>query len=242
MRAALSSALFAAWLAAATVVFSFVAIAVSRLPARRRYHVISGTWSRAVAGGARAVCGIRWRVVGMRNLPASPCVILSRHESAWETIAFQRIFPPQVFVLKRELLNIPFFGWGLRRMSPIPIDRSAGASALRQMREAGAERLRAGFYVVVFPEGTRARPGEVLPHHSGGAFIAKAAGVPAVPVTLDSGKCWPRRGLRKRAGTITVKVGPPIDSANLSAAEITRRAKAWMEANAPDGGNPVSRP
>ena len=232
MRAALSSALFAVWLAAATVVFSFVAIAVSRLSAHRRYHIISSTWSRAVTEGARMICGIRWKVIGMRNLPASPCVILSRHESAWETIAFQRIFPPQVFVLKRELLNVPFFGWGLRRMSPIPIDRASGASALRRMRDAGLARLRDGFYVVVFPEGTRARPGENPPHHSGGAFIAKAAGVPAVPVTLDSGKCWPRRGFLKRAGVVTVRIGPPIDCAELSPAEITRRARAWMEENA----------
>ena len=230
MRAALSSAIFAVWLAVATVVFSFVAIAVSRLPPRRRYRVISDTWSRAVTGGARVICGIRWKVTGMRHLPAKPCVILSRHESAWETIAFQRIFPPQVFVLKRELLNVPFFGWGLRRMSPIPIDRDAGTRALRQMRDAAKERLRDGFYVVVFPEGTRAAPGDRPPHHPGGAFIAKSAGVPAVPVVLDSGKCWPRRGL-KRAGVVNIRIGPPI-SPELPANEITRRAKAWMDENA----------
>ena len=229
------SAVFAVWLAVATVVFSFVALAVSGLPARRRWRVIAGSWSRLVVGGARVICGIRWRVSGMRNLPATPCVILSRHESAWETIAFQRIFPPQVFVLKRELLGIPFFGWGLRRMSPIPIDRRGGASALREMRDAGVARLRAGFYVVVFPEGTRARPGERPPHHSGGAFIAKAAGVPAVPVTLDSGKFWPKNGFWKSPGVITVKIGEAIDTSDLSPAEITRRAKEWMEENGGGG-------
>lgn len=238
MAAAWRSALFAVWLAAATVVFSFLAIAVSRLPARRRWRVIAGTWSRAVVLGARTICGIRWQVSGMRNLPATPCVILSRHESAWETIAFQLIFPPQVFVLKRELLRIPFFGWGLRRMSPIAIDRSGGAAALRHMRDEGVRRLRDGFYVAVFPEGTRALPGEKPRHHPGGALLAKAAGVPAVPVALDSGKCWPRRGFLKRPGTIQVRIGPPIPTdGELSAAEITRRARQWMEDNAP-GENP----
>ena len=233
MRAALRSALFAVWLAAATVVCSFLALAITRLPAHRRWRMIAATWSRSVVVGARVICGIRWRVSGMRNLPASPCVIASRHESAWETIAFQLIFPPQVFVLKRELLRVPFFGWGLKRMSPIPIDRSGGASALRRTRDEGARRLREGFYVVVFPEGTRANPGEHPPHHPGGALLAKAAGVPVVPVALNSGKFWPRRGFLKRAGVVRVRIGPPIATGELSPAEITRRARDWMRENAP---------
>ena len=120
-------------------------------------------------------------------------------------------------------------------MSPIPINRAAGASALREMREQGVKRLRDGFYVVVFPEGTRMRPGETSAHHPGGAFIAKAAGAPVVPVALDSGKCWPRGGFLKRAGVIKVQIGPPIETAGHSPAEITRRARAWMEAHMESG-------
>lgn len=131
-------------------------------------------------------------------------------------------------VLKRELLRIPFFGWGLARMSPIPIDREAGHSALRILGEAGAQRISDGFYVSVFPEGTRMRPGERRPWHIGGAWLAHRAGVPAVPVAVDSGACWPRNSFWKRAGVVTVKIGLPV-SGDLTPQEINDRARNWVE-------------
>ena len=223
----LGSALLALWLALSTPVFSALALLSSPLPAGRRYQIIS-RWSCLLVLAARIFCGIRYRTEGMENLPPSPCVLLSRHESAWETFAYQRIFPPHAVVLKKELLRVPFFGPGLARMSPIAIDRSDGRAALRGMGLEGAARLRAGFYVVVFPEGTRMRPDECGEYHPGGAWLAKKAGVPAVPVAVDSGKCWPKNAFFKRSGLITVRVGPPLDS-SLPVKEINARARAWIE-------------
>ena len=157
----LRSLAFAAALLIVTPPYAVVALATFPLPRMLRYRVISG-WSRLVIWLSRTLLGIDWRVEGREQLPQRPSVILSKHQSAWETLAFQQIFPPQIHVLKRELLWIPFFGWGLALMSPIAIDRSRGVAALRSMARRGRQRLEQGFWVVVFPEGTRVRPGERL--------------------------------------------------------------------------------
>lgn len=223
----IGSVFFAAWLAVATPPFALLALLISPLPPLLRYRIIS-QWSRLFLLAARAFCGIRYRVVGMENLPPNPCVLLSRHESAWETVAFQTIFPPQAIVLKRELLRIPFFGWGLARMSPIAINRADGRGALREIREQGRRRLADGMYVAVFPEGTRMSPDESAAWHPGGAWLAKETGVPAVPVSVNSGRCWPKNAFFKRAGLITVRVGPPIPP-DLPVKEINARAQSWTE-------------
>ena len=167
----LRSALFALALALVTPPYALLALATFPLPRLLRYRVISG-WSRLVLFLSRTIIGIDWKVEGEEHLPARPSVILSKHQSAWETLAFQKIFPPQVHVLKRELLWIPFFGWGLALMSPIAIDRARGPAALRSIARRGRERLEQGFWVVVFPEGTRVRPGERRAYHPGGAWLA----------------------------------------------------------------------
>lgn len=223
----IGSILFALWLLIITPPFSVLAILSSPLPPLVRYRIIS-QWSKLVVLAARIFCGIRHVVRGMENLPSSPCVLLSRHESAWETIAYQYIFPPQVMVLKRELLWIPFFGWGLSRMSPIAINRSDGRRALRQIAEQGAKRIAEGFYVVVFPEGTRMSPERTCPYHPGGAWLMRQVQIPGVPIAVDSGSCWPKNGFFKRAGTITVQIGRPIDY-NLSVKEINASAQEWIE-------------
>ena len=111
----------------------------------------------------RNLCGIRYQIIGAENIPETPSIVLSKHQSAWETLAFQKIFPPQVWVLKKELLRIPFFGWGLAMTSPIAIDRSAKKKALEQIVEQGKDRLKQGFWIVIFPEGTRIPPGQRVP-------------------------------------------------------------------------------
>jgi 1-acyl-sn-glycerol-3-phosphate acyltransferase len=224
----LRSALF--WLALLLITppYSLLALASAPLPRMVRYRVISG-WSRLMIWCLRVLCGVDWRVEGREQLPASPAVILSKHQSAWETLAFQQIFPPQVHVLKRELLWLPFFGWGLALMSPIPIDRGRGLAALRQIARRGKQRLEQGFWVVVFPEGTRVKPGERRRYQLGGAWLAAHAGAPVVPVAHNAGRYWPRNGFLKRPGTVTVRIGPPIDSAGRDPETINTMAQQWIE-------------
>jgi 1-acyl-sn-glycerol-3-phosphate acyltransferase len=225
---ALRSALFTLVLAVITPPYAMVALATFALPRMTRYRIISG-WSRLVIFLAKKLLGIDWRVEGREHLPGRPAVILSKHQSAWETMAFQLIFPPQVHVLKRELLWIPFFGWGLALMSPIAIDRSRGVAALRSIARRGRERLEQGFWVVIFPEGTRVAPGERRAYQIGGAWLAAASGVPVVPVAHNAGLFWPRNAFLKRPGTVTVRIGPAIDPADRDPKTISAIAETWIE-------------
>jgi 1-acyl-sn-glycerol-3-phosphate acyltransferase len=224
----LRSSVFALALAVITPPYALLALATFPLPRMARYCIISG-WSRLVVFLAKTVLGISWRVEGRENLPERPSVILSKHQSAWETLAFQQIFPPQVHVLKRELLWIPFFGWGLALMSPIAIDRSRGVAALRSIARRGRERLEQGFWVVVFPEGTRVAPGERRDYQLGGAWLAAASGAPIVPVAHNAGLVWPRNAFLKRPGTVTVRIGPPIDTADRDPKAVNAMAETWIE-------------
>ena len=224
----LRSSLFVLALLVVTPPYALIALATFPLSRMARYQVISG-WSRLVIRLSRAILRIDWRVEGREHLPQRPAVILANHQSAWETMAFQLFFPPQVHVLKRELLWLPFFGWGLALMSPIAIDRRRGHSALRFMAKRGRQRLEQGFWVVVFPEGTRVRPGEKRAYQIGGAWLAAASGAPVVPVAHNAGLLWPRYAFLKRPGTITVRIGPPIDPAGRDPATINRLAKTWIE-------------
>ena len=224
----LRSSLFALALILITPPYAVIALATFPLPRMMRYRIISG-WSRLVVLLAKVVLGIDWKVEGWANLPSRPAVILSKHQSAWETLAFQAIFPPQVLVLKRELLWIPFFGWGLALMSPIAIDRSRGFAALRNIARRGRERLEQGFWIVVFPEGTRVAPGERRDYQLGGAWLAAASGAPIVPVAHNAGLVWPRNAFLKRPGTVTVRIGPPIDTVNRDPKAINALVETWIE-------------
>ncbi|HEV3009411.1 MAG TPA: lysophospholipid acyltransferase family protein [Burkholderiales bacterium] len=224
----LRSVLFALGLMLVTPPYALLALLTFPLPRMARYRIISG-WSRLVIFLAKLILRIEWQVEGWENLPARPAVILAKHQSAWETMAFQIIFPPQVLVLKRELLWIPFFGWGLALMSPIAIDRSRGLTALRAIARRGRERLQQGFWVVVFPEGTRVAPGTVREYHPGGAWLACASGAQVVPVAHNAGLLWPRNAFLKRPGTVTVRIGPPIDAANRDPKTVNELAKTWIE-------------
>jgi len=224
----LRSLLFALAQMLVTPPYALFALFTFALPRMTRYRLISG-WSWLMIRMARAILGIEWRVEGQEHLPSRPAVILSKHQSAWETMAFTLIFPPQVHVLKRELLWIPFFGWGLALMSPIAINRSRGMRALRTIARRGRERLAQGFWVVVFPEGTRVAPGVQREYHPGGAWLACAAGAPVVPVAHNAGLLWPRNAFLKRPGTVTVRIGPPIEAANRDPKTVNELARTWIE-------------
>jgi 1-acyl-sn-glycerol-3-phosphate acyltransferase len=225
---ALRSSLFAAFQLLITPFFAIIALLTFPLPALTRYRIIT-VWTRWVMWAARVICGIRYRVIGAEHIPQEPCVILAKHQSAWETMAFQLIFPPQVWVLKRELLLVPFFGWGLAMLSPIAIDRSSRRKALQQLVEQGRQRLDAGFCIVIFPEGTRVAPGRRGKYRPGGARLAIQTGTAVLPVAHNAGRCWPRNAFLKHPGLITVSIGAPIRPGGEDAEALARRVEHWIE-------------
>ena len=221
------SSLFALGLVASTLVFTPIALASMLLPYRLRWRVVT-QWCRFNVCWLAVTCRIRTEVEGRENIPAEPAIVLSRHESAWETLALQRYFAPQVWVLKRELLRIPFFGWGLATMRPIAIDRNAARNAFEQVLEQGQERLASGCWVVVFPEGTRVPPGVRRRFKQGGTRLAVHTGRPVVPIAHNAGDCWPRNSFLKFPGTIRMVIGRPIETAGRKPAEVNRHAEQWI--------------
>ena len=226
--ASLRSMVFYSGLLPLTMLFSIIGIVILPLPRTWRYAVIT-RWSSLTIAWLKLACGLDWRVTGRENIPSSPGVILSKHQSAWETIALQLIFPRQSQVLKKELLHVPFFGWGLASLNPIAIDRKAGAKALRTVLERGVERIHEGWWVLLFPEGTRIAPGEVGRYTQTGAALALAADSVVVPVAHNAGVFWARNALTKYPGTIDVVIGPPIATLGKSAKMSTQQAQAWIE-------------
>ncbi len=212
-----------------TVIFATIAPLTAPLSARGRYRIIT-TWSKLVTITARLIVGIRYEVDGLGNLPKTPCVIMSKHQSAWETVAFQVLLPPQVWVLKKSLLWIPFFGWGLAMMNPIAIDRRNGPRALKKMLEQGKSRVRDGWYIVIFPEGTRVAPDETGDYQIGGAWLARKLNVPIVPIAHNAGKVWPKNAFLKKPGMISVVVGPPIPTTSKDPNQLIDEVKDWIEA------------
>jgi 1-acyl-sn-glycerol-3-phosphate acyltransferase len=224
----LRSIVFYAGLSALTLVFTPLSILLFPLPFAWRFRVVS-RWAAFNLWSLRVVCGLSFEVRGREHIPAGAAIIMCKHQSAFETLALQLLFPPHVWVLKRELLWIPIYGWGLAAMSPIAIDRASGPRALREIVRQGRQRLAAGIGVVVFPEGTRVAPGARRPYQPGGGLLAAQSGCPVIPVAHNAGYFWPRNSLRKRAGCITMVIGPPIDSRGRDAAEITRLTEQWIE-------------
>ena len=211
-----------------TLPYALIVLASFPLTPLSRYRVTSG-WAHIMLFLTRVICGVRYRVLGMENIPKTPSIVLSKHQSAWETLAFQQIFPPQVWVLKKELLRIPFFGWGLAMTSPIAINRSSGKAALKQIVQQGKDRLKQGLWIVIFPEGTRVTPGKKGKYGIGGAWLATHTGVSVVPVAHNAGELWGKNSFIKRSGTITVSIGAPIDPAGMKANELNARVEAWIE-------------
>ena len=227
------STLFAIYGAIATLLLApLVSIAALTLGGIWGYRA-GRMWRLSIQWGVEHLLGIRPRVIGLENMPQEACVILSKHQSAWETMTLQDYVPKGafcVFVLKKELLRVPLIGWGLGAMKMISIDRSAGKEALDRVVEQGRERLKSGFYVIIFPEGTRVAPGTTKRYKAGGAYLATRVGCKVVPVAHDAGEFWPRQAFVKKPGTVTVSIGPAFDATGLSEAEVNQRAAEWIEA------------
>jgi 1-acyl-sn-glycerol-3-phosphate acyltransferase len=212
---------------ASVLVYGPLAVLSFPLPYLARYRFICG-WARIQMWLLRVLCGLRYRVSGAQHLPNGAAVFLAKHQSTWETFAFQQIFPPYAYVLKRELMWIPLFGWGLALLKPIAIDRGAGRQAIQQVISQGRARLQDGISVMIYPEGTRMPPGQTRRWGMGGAVLAAETGYPCVPVAHNAGSYWPRRGFLKRPGIVDIVIGPPIETRGKSAEEINREAEAWV--------------
>lgn len=187
-------------------------------------------WNHLTIGLLRRICGIDIKLIGAEHVPNQPCVIVSKHQSALETFYLQTLFAPLSTILKKELLNIPFFGWGLRVLEPIAIDRDKPKEALKQIQKEGVERLQHGQYVLIFPEGTRIPVGESGRYARSGADLAKTAGVPILPVAHNAGSHWLNKSLLKIPGTVTFSIGAAIDTNGRHSKEIMAEAEAWIEA------------
>ncbi|MBF0159953.1 MAG: 1-acyl-sn-glycerol-3-phosphate acyltransferase [Magnetococcales bacterium] len=216
---AVRSVLFFVLFVLVTVGYSLLIVLSWPLTDLKQRQAIGRLWSRTVNGLLAILCQLRYQVEGLEQLPPPPFVIMAKHQSAWETVAFYAIFPPFVWVLKRSLGWIPFFGWALHATGQIFIDRGQMTEALKIIQQRSQIYFQQGVSLVVFPEGTRVEPGTVGDYKAGGIVIAMAAGVPIVPVAHNAGQFWRRRALLKYPGVIRVRIGPAIATEGLSRTE-----------------------
>ena len=229
--AACRSALYFVFLVVTVVPWATAAVLYSIFVRGERLYWVCAGWLGLSIWGARVICGVQARVQGRENLPDSPVVLLSKHQSAWETLAFPSLMPkPLCYVFKRELLWIPFFGWAMARMDLIHIDRSKRAEAWSKVAEQGRRFMAQGNWVIMFPEGTRTPRGSQGKYKNGGTGLAVETGRPVLPVAVTSARCWPRKSFVLRPGIIDVSIGKPIDSTGRDADSLMREVEAWIEA------------
>jgi 1-acyl-sn-glycerol-3-phosphate acyltransferase len=224
----LRSILFTTLYFTLTTLIGVVVIASTVFPYRVRW-AITHQWSRLIIWLLKVLCDLDLVVEGRENIPPGAHVTMWKHSSTWETIAQALVFPEQAWVMKRELLWIPVVGWSLAAMLPIAINRSAGGSAVKQVITQGKERLKAGRWIVIFPEGTRTAPGETRKYGISGALLAIEAGVSIVPVAHTAGYFWPRRGWIKKPGAIRLVIGKPMPTQGRDARELTSELQTWMD-------------
>ncbi|MFK8082116.1 MAG: lysophospholipid acyltransferase family protein [Granulosicoccus sp.] len=192
-------------------------------------YALAVQWNRNNIWGLRLICGVTWQVDGMENIPDTPCVVMAKHQSTWETYFLPMLFYPSVYVAKRSLLYVPIFGWALYVLKFIMIDRNSGRSAIKQMCEQAEDRLSKGRWIIVFPEGTRRPVGAEPNYRVGGAMIAQSVPVDTLPVALNAGEFWPRMGFIKWPGVVTVSIGPVIKSEGKVASQILTETESWIE-------------
>ncbi len=184
-------------------------------------HKILCSWGRIFTWCAKNICGVKYMVKGKENIINSPAIIASNHQSMWKTASFVCFFPQHVWILKKELLKIPFFGWTLRLVSPIAINRSERTAALHKILHQSVKRIQDGFWILVFPEGTRAPAGELFTFKTGIAKMAINLSLPVIPVAHNAGYCMPKGSFFLYPGTINVQIGKPISPLHKQPEELT---------------------
>ena len=210
-----------------TFVFGFICLFTVFVPYTIRYRIII-YWSACNIWWLKVTCKLKYEVTGEENIPDHPCIVMSNHQSTWETMALGTVFPPLIWVVKKELLFIPIFGWGLALTHPIALDRKAGRKAVDQLVEQGIKKINKGHWVLIFPEGTRTPPGTKRKFKIGGALLAEKSGTPIVPVAHNSGNYWARKQLTKKPGTIQMIIGEKITTQGKTAAQINHEVYNWI--------------
>ena len=232
----LRSGVFLLWMAVTVVPWATAVLLVSIFVRGDPVYWMCAGWLRVAIWGARTICGVRWRVQGMDNLPTAAdrtasVILLSKHQSTWETFAYPALMPhPLAYVFKRELLYIPFFGWAMARLDMVHIDRSKRTEAWNRVAAQGAKVMARGHWVIMFPEGTRIARGKAGTYKSGGTRLAVATGRPVVPIAVNSARCWPRKSFLLTPGVVDVSIGRPIASVGREADEMMREVETWIEA------------
>lgn len=222
------SLLFTSLMFVSAIPYSVVALLVRPFGYQASYRV-AVSWTRMITGLLKWLCGLGFTVEGRENLPARNSIVLMKHSSAYETLIQQLIFPDQCWVLKRELMWLPFFGWALAALHPIAINRASRSAAVRQIIEQGKQQLDSGRWIMIFPEGTRMPSGQTRRYGVSGVLLAQEAGRLLVPVAHNAGDFWPRRGLRKYPGTVRFCIGPPVDPTGREPRKVNEEIQNWIE-------------
>lgn len=222
------SIVFTVFMFVTVILFSPFVIVARPFGVRASYRICM-TWNVLIVWLCKVLCGLDYVVEGRENIPDENSVVLIKHSSAYETLVQWQLFPQQCWVLKRELMWAPFLGWVLATLHPIAIDRNAGRSAVQQVIAQGQQRLSEGLWVIVFPEGTRMAAGETRRYGISGTLLAQEAGRKLVPVAHNAGDFWPRRGWRKRPGTVRFCIGSPVDPVGREPREVNAQIQDWVE-------------
>lgn len=193
----------------------------------KRLSKIASIWISFILFSLKLFCGINWEIEGASNIPKTPVIIVANHQGQWESLFLQTIIHPIATIIKKELLYIPFFGWALAFMGPIPINRKNKIQSLRRVQTEAIKRIDSGFSVLIFPEGTRVKPKKGIGDFSNSCgYISTKYGVPILPICHDSGKYWVNKEFIKRPGTVKIKIGPLF--AGGSSKELTQRVRSWI--------------
>lgn len=224
----LRASFFTLGMTLSTLVYALPCVLVRFLPYRICFAFVS-SWCAFNTFWLRVTCGINYKISGQENIPEQPCVIMSNHQSTWETLAFPGIFPTFTWVVKKELLYIPLFGWGMASVAPIALNRKQGKQAMQQLISEGKEKLALGRCILIFPEGTRTSYHEQRSLKVGGFLLAKQTQSFILPVVHDSGRLWPRKHFLKQAGTVHVRIGKLISTENKTAEELRDEYAHWLK-------------
>ena len=240
MASALRSLAFALFQIIVTPLYALSVMLLAWLPRIPRYRYIT-FWCAMNLWAARWICGIQSRVIGDENVPRTPHIVACKHSSTWETLFLSRYLPPLAYVAKKELLSLPFFGWAFKLASPITIDRQAGQDAMIQISSQGRERFAQGFWIILYPEGTRIPVGRRVRYKTGASRLAIDLQVPILPIAHNAGWLWPKGFMGKRPGVVTMSVGKPIAPGTMSPTELMQAVEDWIEGEVARLGPPEKR-